>query len=198
LTKRGNGEGSVYQRGDGRWTASIAVDGIRRSYYGRTRREAQLKLATAVRAREDGLLVPRADQTVAAYLEQWLANIAKPSVRPRTFEGYELNVRRLRPHIGRIRINDLTPAAIQAAYGALLRHGLAPVSVRHAHAVLHSALKQAVQWGLIPRNPADAVSRPRPIRKEIKTLSFSEVQRLFEITKPDRDTLFGLCLPRPD
>jgi integrase len=143
-------------------------------------------LATALRAREDGLLVPRADQTVAAYLEQWLANIAKPSVRPRTFEGYELNVRRLRPHIGRIRINDLTPAAIQAAYGALLRHGLGPVSVRHAHAVLHSALKQAVQWGLIPRNPADAVSRPRPIRKEIKTLSFSEVQRLFEITKPDR------------
>jgi integrase len=186
LTKRGNGEGSVYQRRDGRWEASIAVDGFRRSYYGRTRREAQLKLATARRSREDGLLVPQADQTVAAYLEQWLENVAKPSVSPRTFEDYDLNVRRLRPHIGRIRLNELTPAAIQATYGTLLRKGLAPISVGHAHAVLRRALKQAVQWGLILRNPIHGVSRPRPTPKEIKTLSVSEVQRLFETTKFDR------------
>lgn len=186
LTKRGHGEGSVYQRRDGRWAASIALDGVRRSYYGRTRREVQIKLATALRAREDGLLVPKADQTVAAYLEQWLTNVAKPSIRPRTFESYDLNVRRLRPHLGRIRINELTPAAIQATYGTLLRRGLSPRSVCQAHAVLHRALRQAVQWGLIPRNPVDAVSRPRPIRQEIKTLSVSEVQRLFETTKLDR------------
>jgi integrase len=139
-----------------------------------------------LRAKEDGLLLSNADQTVAAYLEQWLENVAKPSVRPRTFEDYELNVRRLRPHIGRIRLNELTAPAIQATYGALLRKGLAPISVGHAHSVLRRALKQAAQWGLIPRNPIHGVSRPRPIRKEIKTLSISEVQRLFETTKLDR------------
>ena len=139
-----------------------------------------------MRAKEDGLLRPKANQTVAAYLEQWLENVAKPSIRPRTFDDYELNVRRLRPLIGRIRLDELTAASIQAAYGALLRTGLAPISVGHAHSVLRRALKQAVQWGLIPRNPIHGVSRPRPIRKEMKTLSIGEVQRLFETTQLDR------------
>lgn len=52
--------------------------------------------------------------------------------------------------------------------------------------MLHRALRQAVQWGLIPRNPVDGVSRPRPLRHEIRTLSTSEVKRLFETTKGDR------------
>ena len=185
--KRGNGDGSLYLRRDGRWVASITLEGgVRRTYYGRTRLEVRQKLSAALRAKADGLLVPRADRTVAAYLEQWLEDMAKPSVRPRTFESYSLNVRRLRPQIGRIRLNDLTPAAIQAAYGALLRRGLSPRSVIQAHAVLHRALRQAVQWGLLPRNPVDAVSRPRPKRTEIRTLSVREVKQLFETSRNDR------------
>ena len=61
-----------------------------------TLREVQDKLATALRAQRDGVLLAKTDQTLSAYLEQWLETMAKPSVRPRTFENYRLNVRRAR------------------------------------------------------------------------------------------------------
>ncbi len=42
MGKRGHGEGSIYQRKDGRWTASITVEGRKRKYiYGKTRKEVQ-------------------------------------------------------------------------------------------------------------------------------------------------------------
>jgi integrase len=46
------------------------------------------------------------------------------------------------------------------------------------HAVLHSALKQAVRWKLVPRNVTEAADPPRPERKERPTLNL-EVARLF-------------------
>ena len=39
------------------------------------------------------------------------------------------------------------------------------------HTILHKALKQAVQWSLIPRNITEAVNPPREQKKEIKPLS---------------------------
>ena len=187
MSKRGHGEGSIYQRADGRWVASVSlIGGVRRDYYGRTRREVQDKLATALRAQRDGVLLAKTDQTLSAYLEQWLETMAKPSVRPRTFENYRLNVRRARELLGRIRLGELTPAAIQGAYAALLRRGLAPRSVWQMHMVLHRALRQAVLSGALVRNPVDGVSRPRASHHEIRTLTIDEVKRLFEITRDHR------------
>jgi integrase len=46
--QRGRGEGSIYQRKDGRWVASIVLeDHSRKYYYGQTRREAHEKLKKA-------------------------------------------------------------------------------------------------------------------------------------------------------
>lgn len=53
MSKRGNGEGSVYQRSDGRWAAATYVlrpDGgrVRRQVYGKTRAEVSRELAVLV------------------------------------------------------------------------------------------------------------------------------------------------------
>ena len=58
------------------------------------------------------------------------------------------------------------------------------------HAVLHRALGQAVKWGILARNPADAVDPPRHRYKEMKALSPEEAVRFLEAAKEDR--LFGL------
>jgi integrase len=169
------------------------ADGKRRALYGKTRRDVQLKLNAVRRAIEDGLSVSPERQTVTGFLEQWL-EAASPTVRPKTFETYSLNVRRMTPRLGSRRLSSLNPADMQGCYPGLLERGpskrtasgLSRRSVRQVHEMLHRASKQAVEWGMTARNPADAVSPPRPERKEMATLSEPQVQKLFESSAADR------------
>ena len=161
-------------------------DGGRKTVYGATRAEVQTKLRQLLDARDRGVTVTSAERTVADYLDQWLENTAKPSVRHATYLNYALNVRRLKEEIGWLRLSELGPAHVQRAYGNLLKSGLSAHSVIQAHVVLHRALREAVLWGLVLRNATDGVSRPRIERAEIRTLSQAQVKKLFESTKGDR------------
>jgi integrase len=49
------------------------------------------------------------------------------------------------------------------------RGGLSARTVVRYHQILHAALRQAVRWQLLLRNPADAVEPPRPARRELRT-----------------------------
>ena len=187
MSKRGHGEGSIYQRNDGRWVAEIRLPGgARRAYYAKTRREVQLKLAAALRAKEEGQLNTKATQTLSTYLDHWLENFAKPSVRPSTYRSYALHARDARKLLGWNRLDELTPAHIQAAYATLLKQGLAPRTVWRFHMVLHRSLRQAVQAGIMMRNPVDGVSRPKASHYEVRTLSIEETRRLFDVTRDHR------------
>src|SRR5712691_4813854 len=184
MGKRGRGEGTIYHRSDGRWSATLRLEyGRRKTVYGRTRSEVQTKLRELQRDREQGVIVGAASISVANYLARWLDEAARLKLRPKTFISYSLNVRRLNPLIGRIRLAQLTPQAIQTAYARLSARGLAPRSVRQAHVVLHSALRQAMRLGMVGRNAADGVILPRPEPKEMATLTSKQLQQLFESTR---------------
>lgn len=179
--RRGHHEGSIYQRSDGRWVAAISLEnGRRKTWTGKTQREVQERLTEALHARQHGALVSGSNQLVGQYLARWLEDTVRPSVRPRTYEVYALNCRRLTPHLGHLRLATLGPAHVQACYSALLAGGLSRRSVEQVHAVLHRALRQAVHWDLVGRNATDAVSVPRPARREMRTLDAEQVQQLFE------------------
>jgi integrase len=183
MDNRGRGEGTIYHRPDGRWSAQLRLEyGQRKTLYGRTRAEVQIKLRQLLRDREQGVVVGAPSISLGKYLARWLDEAARLKVRPRTFTGYSLNVRRLDPLIGRIRLGQLTPQAIQGAYARLLAQGLAPSSVRQAHVVLHSALRQAVRWGMVGRNAADGVIVPRTEPSEMATLTSEQLHLLFEST----------------
>ena len=93
-------------------------------------------------------------------------------MRPRTLSNYQLQVRRhIVPALGRIKLKSLSPAHVQGLYRQKLDSGLSSSSVRYIHAVLHRALKQALRWGLVPRNVADAVDIPKLVREEVRALS---------------------------
>jgi len=187
MAKRGNGEGSIYRRkSDGRWVGVLIAGGRRKCFYSEKRQVVHERLATALRNRQQGLVAAGPSQTVAQYLNHWLTETVSTSVRPRTLESYDLNVRRLMPHLGKLRLSALGPAAIQGAYAALLRRGLSRRSVEQAHTVLHCALRQALLWGLTGRNPTEAVVVPRGSRREMKTLTDDQVRRLFEATEGSR------------
>jgi hypothetical protein len=86
---RANGDGTVYQRKDGRWEAAGYVLAIgdtrtRIRVYGSTRKEALAKLTEKIAASNRGLPVPSAQGSVAAYLTYWLENVAIHQLRETT------------------------------------------------------------------------------------------------------------------
>src|SRR5947209_10599818 len=154
MARRGHGEGSIYQRKDGRWVASITLEHRKRKYfYGDTRREVQEKLKVALHEQQQGTLATGAQQVLKQYLENWLEQVYKPSVKPNSYKEYRYIVyKHLIPALGQVTIQKLTAAKVQAFYSQKLEEGLSPRSVILIHAVLHSALENAVKWGLVPRN----------------------------------------------
>jgi integrase len=161
--RRSRGEGSLSLRRDGRWQAQRTLpDGRRQTFYGRTRQEAHDKMKAAEsRAGQQGL-VTAGDRTVANWLEQWLADEIAPSraTSPRTYEAYEIAVRRrLVPELGQLRLDELHPAHIQRAYTCLAER-YAPKTVNFTHTTLSTALKAARRIGLIAVNPCDNVKPP--------------------------------------
>ena len=186
MARRGRGEGTVYRRADGRWEAAFGIDGRRQRYVGRSQREVRVKLQAARRALEQGIVLSGSSQRVEEYLTGWLEDSVQPSVRWTTHRAYSLCMRRLFPLVGHLRLTALPPQAVRAAYAALLQKGLSRRSVEQTHTVLHRALRQAVLWGLMLRNPTEAVTVPRPIQREMHTISEQQVGRLFQASRGHR------------
>jgi integrase-like protein len=148
--RRGHGEGSIYQRADGRWCATISLAGAttrrRRSFYGATRQKVANKLTKALSDRQQGLTLTGNRQTVEQFMISWLENSVRTAVRPRTFESYELLSRvHIVPELGRITLQQLEPQHVQALMASKLKSGLAPQTVRHIRTVLRRALNFAMK-----------------------------------------------------
>jgi integrase len=198
--KRGNGEGSITRRKNGGWMAQYAVHTAegrkRKTLYGKTRQEVAAKLAKALSDREGGLTFDAGSLTVSEYLDRWLADSVKDTVRQRTWERYEQIVRvHIKPTLGRIKLKGLTPAHIRGLYREKLDAGLSPRTVQYIHTTLHKALKDAVGDGLIPRNVTEAVRAPRPAKKEVRPLSPDQSRTFLEAARGDRyEALYVLAV----
>lgn len=199
MGKRGNGEGSIYKQRDGLWAASISVDtpqGRKRKYfYGKTRKEVQEKLASALHERQQGTIITTPNQTVGQFLTDWLT-VHKPTVRARTYERYEGFVRlHVIPTIGRVQLQKLSAQHIQSLYARKLEEKLSPTTVNTLHMMLHRALKDAVRWGLVARNVCDLVSPPRRAHYEFKPLTLEQAHKLLTaLHGHNMEALFVLAL----
>jgi len=197
LGRRGNREGSVYQRGDGRWVAAVSDASGGRTYrYARTRAEAAAKLTTALKTVADNLPVAPERQTVGDFLSSWLETIARPTVRPSTYVSYAGIVNHhLIPELGRIRLSRLSPQDVQEMLNRKLAEGLSPRRVDYLRGVLHRALNQALRSSLVGRNVAGLARSPKQVRYEIRPLSPPEVGRLLQEVRGDRlGALFTLAV----
>ncbi len=198
MAKRGNGEGSIYRRNDGRWVGEMTIEGRKRKFvYGKTRKEVQEKLQTALQELQQGIVMTgTARQTVEQFLTDWLENSQKQSVRARTYERYEEIVRlHIVPVLGRHRLQKLSAQHVQAFYTRKLNEGFSASTVGVFHSVLHKALAVAVKWGLVPRNVCDLVSPPHADGFEIQPLTAEQAHRLLSATRGHRlEALFVLAL----
>ena len=199
--KRGQSEGSIYRRKDGRWAAAINLgyqDGklTRKTYYGATREEVKDKLVAALSDQQKGLPILTERQTLAQFLDKWLSEVARPSVRPKTYRFYRDIIRlHIEPALGKKRIEKLTPADVQHLVNDKLKSGLSPQTVRHIIATLRVALSIAVKWQLVYRNVATLVSLPRSHKQEMKIFTPEEAKTFLDYVKGHRlEALFIMAL----
>ena len=159
-----------------------------------TKADAERELARLIHELNTGGYVAPNRLKLSEYLEQWLQDYAKPNVSPKTFERYSDIVRgHLAPALGNLLLTRLQPLDIQHHYSQALtngrrdgRGGLSKQSVLHHHRVLHAALKQAVRWQLLARNPADAVVPPRPEPRAMRALDENDTIRLLQRSRRSR------------
>lgn len=191
--RRGNGEGHIRQRRDGRWEAMLTLpDGRRSSLYGKTRAEASEKLIELQRTIQQGLPVAHhARMLTVDYLDDWLVRI-EGTVRATTLRRYrELLLHAVRA-IGRVQLARLTPAHLDRLYAHLQRSvedggaGLSSSTAHRVHSALHAALKDAVREGLLARNVADVAHAPRDRDFEPRLWTVTQAREFLDAARDDR------------
>ena len=147
------------------------------------------KLARKVEAElsrqvETNTYVPPARQTLGEHLDEWLEKDAKPNTKPRTYKRYEeLVCVHIKPAIGAVRLDKLTPTHVATLLARKRQEGLSPRTCLHIYRALHRALQVAVQWGKVGRNVCDAVRPPRVEEEPPVGLTPEQVEALLEAAR---------------
>lgn len=128
--RRGNGEGSIYQRKDGRWVGEATLPNRKRkSIYGKTRSEVASKLRDLQVQVSNGQPVGPERITLRQYAETWLVT-RKATVKASTWVRYEQLLRiQVIPNLGHRRLRRIGPEDLERLYGQLLDSGLDRKSV---------------------------------------------------------------------
>lgn len=161
------GDGGLFKRADGMWVGTVEIpsaDGRRRQkrIYSKHKAEAKRKRDDLRAEVAKGIIPVSSTTTVAVWLRRWADEIKKPHVRPNTFDWYDEAIRlHITPHIGTRKLKLLTPEDVRF----MLRQASTPANAQRAHKTLKMALKDAMTEGLIARNVAEAVERPKHLKQ---------------------------------
>ncbi|OQA78688.1 MAG: putative prophage phiRv2 integrase [bacterium ADurb.Bin243] len=188
--------GSIQFRGNNRWQLiySAGYDGN-----GKRIRHCKTITATSKRAAEKELVkyiseIDAGDRQVnsnikfADFIMRWLTEYAEPNLAPKTVLGYRKRVeQRIIPLLGGYKINQITPMILMKFYQKIGRDGirldgksgkLSQRSILHNHRILSAVLQKAVEWQVLPSNPATRVPTPRVPRKEMRYLNKAQIYKL--------------------
>jgi integrase len=190
-------KGHIRERSAGHWAIIIEMrdpeTGRRKrkwhSFSG-TKREAQIECARLISEVKVGTYIEPSKTTLAQFLDRWLDDV-KSRVAPKTHERYAQICRKnIGPLLGAVALAKLKPEQISDAYAKALaagrrrgNGGLAPRTVRQMHAILKSALAQAVKWEILVRNPAAAVRGPKVGRAAMQTYDLEQTAELIEAAR---------------
>ncbi len=111
---RANGDGTVYQRKDGRWEAAgyvLATGDTRKRIhvYGTTRKDALAQLTEKIATSNRGVPAPSAQGSLGTFLAYWLETVAVHRLRENTHTRYTAVVRLyLLPGLGKKKLAKLT------------------------------------------------------------------------------------------
>ena len=188
MSRERYGEGSIYERKDGRFSGYIVLENHKRKYfYGKTKKEVLDKMKKAQREQEDGMTVTGQRQTVKQFLEHWLENVHKLKIKFGSYLQYRAMLDRyILENLGHIQLQKLTTERIETFYSQLSKKGLAPRTIRMVNAVLHTALQYAVKKKKVAKNVCDGIDLPRVIHHHIQSLNKEQAQQLLHAARGHR------------
>lgn len=129
------------------------------------------------------------------YCTQWLHDYARVRLKQSTYKEYESYTRvHLVPFFGQLRLCDITSQKVQQ-YIALKADSLSAKTVRNHLVVMKKMMATAVDWQLLQRNPATAVTLPRVLQPEIAFLTPEQMHAMIDATPEESAPLIVLaCL----
>jgi integrase len=145
-------------------------------------RQAQAYLTKKLHERDLGRGVEGVQVTLNEYLDRWLGTAAKPRLREKSYRDYEGMLRRyIRPTMGEKILTTVSPLDIQGVYQQIIERGFSARSIRYTHAVVRSALRQAVRWQLLLNDPTEGVQLPRQPRREMRVLTTEQARTFLKV-----------------
>jgi integrase len=202
--------GHIVKRGKNNWAIVISMgrDPATGNYKQRwvsfrgNRMNADKRLAELLHQLNQGDLIDPSKMTLGDFLlNRWLLSHAKnKNLALRTVAGYRDQLERhIIPALGSIRLVDLKPVTIEAYYTQSMENGridgkggLSARSVKQHHAIMHAALKDAVRWQMISRNPCDAVDAPRFQSPEMRIFEIDEFRHFLSVAKSEYPEYYAL------
>lgn len=126
----------------------------------------------------------------ADYAERWLAGRA---LKPATAAGYRsLLDSRILPEFGGLPLNRVTRDSVRAWIAGLVAEGLSPSRINQAQSLMATIYRQAVDDGLVGRNPALGVATPRKRPRRQLYLTPNQVEQLAGECESRQDGAGGL------
>jgi|SRR5450755_300451 integrase len=185
--RRGRGDGSIYQRSDGLWTAYARLEnGQRRYVYSKTRVEVAQKLKKLQKEIDTRTVVTAKAETVESYLKYWIGiRQGRKDIKRSTVANYRHHVTPCLPSIGRVKLHKLTTDQVQTMCNALLETRK-PSTVRTMLTTLATAFNDAIKWQRLSHNPCKGVMLPRSEKHEGPVLSGEQAQSLLTTAKGHR------------
>ena len=192
--RRPSGDGMVRKKDDGRWEGRIVVghkdsgEPIFRYVYGATQKELLGKLHQRIEQFTDVELTEDSKLTLSEWLDKWLTEYMPGTIRDGTLRGYKMYARNyVNPYIGEKIVSQVTSFDFQKLYSKLRKQGrlhphpeygnrLADATICRIHSMLHLAMKTAVREHLIPKNPLDSVTSPKPNYKPMQILNEEQLE----------------------
>ena len=201
--RRPVGDGMVRKRDDGRWEGRIVIghrengEPLFRHIYAKTQKVLLDKLHQNIECYRDVELTEDSRMTLSEWLDRWLAEYKAGTVRPGTLKSYHCYIEYyIKPQLGDKQISLISQQDIQRMYRRLktegrirehpeMGHQLSDSMVRHIHSTLHAALKDAVQAHVIPRNPTEGTTAPKPNYKPKRILTRAELDAFLAVVEQD-------------
>ena len=201
--RRPAGDGMVRKREDGRWEGRIVIghkengEPLFHHVYAKTQKALLDKLHQNIECYRDVELTEDSRMTLGEWLDRWLAEYKAGTVRPGTLKSYRCYIEYyIEPQLGDKQISLISQQDIQRMYRRLktegrihehpeMDHQLSDSMVRHIHTTLHAALKDAVQAHVIPRNPTEGTTAPKPNYKPKRILTRAELDAFLAVVEQD-------------
>jgi len=175
--RRGNNEGSIYRRKDGLWCAQISLQGRRLTKYEKTQSQCRAWIKEMLRKIDGGLTFESTLVTLENFVEVWLTG-KQLSRRPKTVQQYQQIARQhILPIMGHMRLQEISPAHVKQLYALKKEEGRGARTIQLIHTTLYNVLKQAVQEGILGRNPVEVVERPRVEQSEMQILTEEQIHQ---------------------